>query len=1317
MADEYELNAKITADDSGFQAAFGRLEQSLGGWGIHLDQMYNKGASFFKGFGIDIDQMASRLGTTGPMLAGSIGIAITAFTTLKKVIADTTAEWAEDETAQLKFNAAISANEKMTNGAIERLEKLATTFGLLTGNTTASVQSQIAMLSATGRTEEQINKMITAAQGLATATGTDLNTALIQINQTFSGTTGRLGRTTPELNALTKEELENGKAVDILNAKYGEFSKTLSGSSAVSISNYKNQIGELKSALGQMFEQAIKPIRDGLTSMITYLVEHKDIMIGVFNGLAVGLSMVLAAFNPVLGGIALVVSGLFALQSATGGWKALWLETKGVFLGVSKTILDGVSGMVNITSGAINLLLKAYNAIVKIVGGKPIQLIDPIDIANSTGISKALEENGKELAKVREENAKLAEQSKNTKKSQLADIDDVTKARKTAEEEYQKAQKATQDKFDLGVINYAEKIEQQKSNLNTLINKLIDLGDTNSSVLLAAIAEWKTLGGEIDAFNGKVIDAAQNMRDFKAMEREWEASQKALNDALLKEQDGFLQKELANYDAQNEVDKKLRDEKEIAEAESLSKRLQLQEKKNHKEEQLGQEDRIEKYRINEAILEDGLLFLSRELENYKATISKEVEYRGDAVEQDKKLMAEQNDALLKAYADYLGISIEKLKELIEARKQAEIDMADISIATQNKLQDEQLNALIRALAEYNGISFDAMKKRLANEETAEKDAIDFKTSMAQLALDNSENLQKESYDNLIQALADYNGLSLAAMKKKLKDEEEAISVSNQLRLSMAELAIDNEKALLDDSYNNLIRALAEYNGISFAEMQAVIKNEQEKEAAAARWRAFRQSENNAELSDQEKLANDLLNYQDGALERELKDYQTVTDNQKTELEKRKTGWDSYGAYLDEMRQKQKEKDAADNAAKVANFVSAMRTIQRSVSQVFRAIGGEGSNILSDFADTVTNIASAAAQGFNNVGADIQAAVSLIGLAGEANAEKLKTLQDGLGELAGELMAALAPALELVLDLLIAFMPILKPIIQIIGVILNALKPLFDIIKAIADIIVYLMGGFFKIIAWLLGIKDTTEQVTDATTSYADALKDVNDELKDNKDLFTDASNSANAYTSILTKVTKKVADFYKSLQDVGTDIATTLVDNLTSGLTESDFLTSMKEYIIKMVIQAAVFTAELSDKIAAIGKMIADGIANGMSETDLASIRAQLQALYQSASTAAAQATAIVDTSFAGYASGTSSATEGAHKLAESGPELVVNPTVRYLNQGTKVYNAQDTAKILSGNKSTVVNATFNSPKALSAYDMQRKMRQYNRSLAFNGVL
>jgi len=166
----------------------------------------------------------------------------------------------------------------------------------------------------------------------------------------------------------------------------------------------------------------------------------------------------------------------------------------------------------------------------------------------------------------------------------------------------------------------------------------------------------------------------------------------------------------------------------------------------------------------------------------------------------------------------------------------------------------------------------------------------------------------------------------------------------------------------------------------------------------------------------------------------------------------------------------------------------------------------------------------------------------------------------------------------------------------------------------------------------------------------------------------------------------------------------------------------MKKYILNMVIQAAVYTDEIKTKMAEIGTRIAEGIAKGFSEASLSGIKDELSALFDNASKAAEVATGIVNSVFpsaptegeaTGYASGTAYATAGWHVVGEQGPERV------YLPQGSRVTNAVNTAR--GGSGGSVSNITlapvFNSPKAMNQYEQMRSLRQYNKDMAFQGVI
>lgn len=459
MSDTYGISAVVDADDSGFQSTFDRVEGSLAQWGLDFDKLYAKGSEFFKGFGVDIDKFAGKLGTTGPKLAAGVGIAVAAMSALKAVIADTTAEWAEDETALLRFNAAIAANSSMTSGAADRLNELADSFGMLTGNSTAAIQNMITMLSATGRTEKQINDMMIAAQGLATATGVDLNTALTQLNMTFSGSTGKLAKATPALAELTEEELKNGAAVDLLKEKYGQFADVLGQSSAVSIQNYENTIGEIKSALGEFFESGIKPIRDKITEFMRYLVSHKEVLIGIIEGIGFALAVVIGLFNPILGGIALIVTAFFTLQHAVGGWKILWLEVQRIALVVVKAVLDYISWLATGMVEQINSILSIYNTIADKLGGKPIRLLDKVDISAAVGLNKALADVEAQIASTRAENDKLKGASvEATKAASAATVESIQTAMDWRNKE-REARLASLEKMKAADIEYAKASE------------------------------------------------------------------------------------------------------------------------------------------------------------------------------------------------------------------------------------------------------------------------------------------------------------------------------------------------------------------------------------------------------------------------------------------------------------------------------------------------------------------------------------------------------------------------------------------------------------------------------------------------------------------------------------------------------------------------------------------------------------------------------------------------------------------------------------------------------------------------------------------
>ena len=83
------------------------------------------------------------------------------------------------------------------------------------------------------------------------------------------------------------------------------------------------------------------------------------------------------------------------------------------------------------------------------------------------------------------------------------------------------------------------------------------------------------------------------------------------------------------------------------------------------------------------------------------------------------------------------------------------------------------------------------------------------------------------------------------------------------------------------------------------------------------------------------------------------------------------------------------------------------------------------------------------------------------------------------------------------------------------------------------------------------------------------------------------------------------------------------------------------------------------------------------------------------------------------FANGTNDAARGLALVGEAGPELV------RFNGGEQVLNAKNTQKALAGTGGNTnnFNVTFNNLQDTTAYQMMSQLKQYQRNLAFNGVL
>jgi len=256
-----ELAVKITGDSTSLQSAMNEALSSMGKLGI---------------------------GTT--TLTGLLGAAgLTAAFKLAYDAADKMVQaYKDDETAQLKYNAALAASAVITAQGKRALDEYVPVFATMSGLSNANTQSIVAMLSAYGRTDEQIKMMMKTALGMSSVLGGDVSDALTKMNMTLSGNIGRLGQQIPALKDLTAEQLRNGEGVRLLDGKYSQFAGTLKDSTDISIKNYKNAWSNLMSTMGQSIAVTIQPLRDAMTSLFREIIKQANDTDSVLTQVAVG---------------------------------------------------------------------------------------------------------------------------------------------------------------------------------------------------------------------------------------------------------------------------------------------------------------------------------------------------------------------------------------------------------------------------------------------------------------------------------------------------------------------------------------------------------------------------------------------------------------------------------------------------------------------------------------------------------------------------------------------------------------------------------------------------------------------------------------------------------------------------------------------------------------------------------------------------------------------------------------------------------------------------------------------------------------------
>lgn len=255
--DDFSINAKITADSSEFTKEINKAKNSTSNLGKEV-----KGSS--KGITSNIGNVIKSAGK----IAGVVGGITVALKGVNKVIKETTEAYRVQSKAETQLSTAIKNNPMLSSGATSRLKEFASEMQNISTTGDEVMLPMLANLISTGRSEEEAMQIMRASLDLSASGMMSLDSAVTQLNATFNGNVGLMGRQIGELKGLTEEELKSGKAVEIVAQKFKGLSEEVARNTGTT-QQLKNAWSDLKEEIGYSFEKNLSPMRKFFSDMVS----------------------------------------------------------------------------------------------------------------------------------------------------------------------------------------------------------------------------------------------------------------------------------------------------------------------------------------------------------------------------------------------------------------------------------------------------------------------------------------------------------------------------------------------------------------------------------------------------------------------------------------------------------------------------------------------------------------------------------------------------------------------------------------------------------------------------------------------------------------------------------------------------------------------------------------------------------------------------------------------------------------------------------------------------------------------------------------
>lgn len=205
-------------------------------------------------------------------IKGAVGTAIQAFQKVNAVMADLNNAYKVQERAEISLETAAKNNPYLDARSVENLKDFASELQNLGTIGDEELLPMMAQLAAAGRTQEEIQSIMSAALDVSASGAMTMDSAVRNLNKTFSGLSGELGESVPQIKELTQEELKQGKAIEVLAEQYKGMAKETANATG-SAEQLKNTWGDFKEVIGSGINAIITPLEKSVNNILSKINE------------------------------------------------------------------------------------------------------------------------------------------------------------------------------------------------------------------------------------------------------------------------------------------------------------------------------------------------------------------------------------------------------------------------------------------------------------------------------------------------------------------------------------------------------------------------------------------------------------------------------------------------------------------------------------------------------------------------------------------------------------------------------------------------------------------------------------------------------------------------------------------------------------------------------------------------------------------------------------------------------------------------------------------------------------------------------------